>query len=67
MIRATDRELLIAVATAARQRLADHERDSWPTAERDEGPEHIAPILDRVLEMYGLRPLDEPALMIVEE
>lgn len=58
MISATDRELLIAATTAARQRMANHERDSWPTVERDDGPEHVRTILARLLDIYALRGLD---------
>ncbi|MCX7418001.1 MAG: hypothetical protein NT013_00485 [Planctomycetia bacterium] len=58
MIRATDREQLIAATAANRAQVCDIERDSWPVAERDDGPEHIAPILDRLLDIYALRGLD---------
>lgn len=37
-----------------REKLLVRDRDSWPIAECNEEPEHIAPILDRVLEMHSL-------------
>lgn len=58
MIHATDRELLIAATTAARQRMRDLDRDSWPTAERNDEPEHVSTILARLLDIYALRGLD---------
>ncbi len=49
-----DREKLHAATATAKERMLVRDRDSWPIAERNEGPEHIAPILDRVLEMHNL-------------
>ena len=51
------RAKLIAATDAARARMCDHERASWPAAERDDGPEHISAILGRLLDIYAMRGL----------
>lgn len=47
-----------SMAGTARQRMRDHERNSWSAAECDDGPEHISTILARVLVGYAKRGLD---------
>lgn len=52
-----DRQSLIDATTAARARMRD-EHDSWPSVERNDEAEHVAPILDRLLDLYATRSLD---------
>lgn len=51
-----DHARLTAATDAARQRMADHERDlaSWRDSERHDGTEHISVVLRAVLVMRGL-------------
>ena len=54
MLTEADRQYLIAATATNRKRMADHERDSWPVAERDDGPEHIGNMIADWMRLRGL-------------
>lgn len=53
MIQSEGRKKSIAAMNPASRQLADHERETCPEDECDQGPEHISMILDRLLGIYS--------------
>lgn len=49
-----DREKLLAITAAAKDRMHVPDRDSWPERERDHGPVHVSVVIREWLVMHGL-------------